>query len=756
MRRAAKILAWLLGGLAGLIALAAIVLAFFDWNTLRSTVNERASAASGRDVRIAGSLDVDLWSWTPEVTAQDVTFANADWAAEEDMVRIDRVYLKIRLLPIFAGRLEVEELRLDKPQIRLQRRDDDANWDIAGDTASEVAVDIAAPTEREDFPVLKQVTVTDATIHFQDSAMQDPIEVTLSRLRIDAGGFDAPVDLSAEGHYQGQDFSLEAHGASFARLREGGVPYDLTLEARIGATHFTAEGVLDEPVKLAGIDARVALEGDTLVELFDLLALPLPESPPYALKGQLKREGARWALTGFEGRLGESDLDGDIAVETDRERPLITADLRSQSFRVEDIDGFWAGEDDGGEAEETKAADSGHILPDEPFSLPKLRRMDAKLSFEGQAVRSGALELQDIATELTLEDGVLTMTPLELGLAEGRIAADLRLDGRGEVPEMAGDVRIEGLDINALMVLLGEENAASGLLQGRLQLAMRGRSLRELGAGANGEGALVMSGGTIENLLLELIALDLQEAAGQWLTGDNSQVDVLCLAMPTKIESGRFQAMPWILDTSDALVTIDGYVDLESEQINIELEPHPKDFSLFNYLTSIEITGNLATREVTTNPLEAAGKVALKALAAPLMPLFSGEIEEDAEAQSVPCDSLRQSLETAMDQGDLDVEQAKEAAQEDEEQGSAEPANGAAEVASQDETAQAQPLDAATVRRVQSALVDEGFDIQVDGIMGPATAGALADFQRREDLQSDGRPTADTLRRLGVEEPQRE
>lgn len=133
-----------------------------------------------------------------------------------------------------------------------------------------------------------------------------------------------------------------------------------------------------------------------------------------------------------------------------------------------------------------------------------------------------------------------------------------------------------------------------------------------------------MSGGNIENILLELMALDLQEAVGQWLTDDQSRVEVLCLAMPTRIESGRFIADPWILDTTDAIVTVTGYVDLGTEQVQIELEPHPKDFSLFNYLTSIEVTGDLSERTATTSPIEAVGKLVLKTLAVPVMPRCPG------------------------------------------------------------------------------------------------------------------------------------
>src|SRR3546814_16417212 len=124
-----------------------------DWTLWRTTVNERASAASGREVEIRGDLQVDLWSWTPEVAAQDVVFGNPSWASEPDMLRVAEVYLKFRLMPIFAGRLEVERLRLVQPQLALERRDGKANWQLQAPTPSEAAVEAAVPAERQYFPV---------------------------------------------------------------------------------------------------------------------------------------------------------------------------------------------------------------------------------------------------------------------------------------------------------------------------------------------------------------------------------------------------------------------------------------------------------------------------------------------------------------------------------------------------------------------------------------------------------------------------
>lgn len=753
MRTIAKIALWLFGGLAAMVALAVVVLAVMDWNWLRSTVNERASAASGREVVIRGDLHVDVWSWTPQVVARDVVFGNAPWASDPAMVRIAELYLRVRLPPIFAGRLEVEELRLVKPEVFLERREGKANWDLGAGTPEEAAVEAAAPKEREDFPVLKHLVVEDGILVFRDPELDPPIEVSLASLTLESGGFEDPVRLDAEGRYLDRPFTLQGEGESFEKFRSSEEPYDLTLEAGIGDTHLAAKGAVTAPLELAGVDATLDLEGENLHELFTLFALPLPESPPYALSGRLTREGERWALRDFEGRLGESDLSGEVAVETGGERPRLIADVASDSFRVEDIESFWG---ENGSAEEPGQAapqDDGHILSDEPLSLPKLRRMDAEVRFQGKSVERGALRLEDLAAELRLDNGLLTLTPLELGLAEGRITADLRLDGRQDVPAMAADVDVQGLDVNALLALLGVEDAGAGLLQGRVKLETSGRSLRELGGNANGEGALIMAGGRIQNILLEIIALDLQEALGQWISGDKSKVEVLCLAMPTRIESGRFQAQPWILDTTDAIVTITGSVDLGSEQVDIELTPHPKDFSLFNYLTSIEITGDLSERQAQTSPIEAVGKLVLKTLVAPVMPLLSPEIEQTAREQSVPCPSLRQRLEEAMAEGDVGVSEATEEATgraEGEDQArSGNDGREEMEGAASDAAPAAIP-DAETIGRIQSALNAEGFDLTVDGILGPQTQAALKDFQQRRNLPPSGRPNPRTLRQLGL------
>ncbi len=61
--------------------------------------------------------------------------------------------------------------------------------------------------------------------------------------------------------------------------------------------------------------------------------------------------------------------------------------------------------------------------------------------------------------------------------------------------------------------------------------------------------------------------------------------------------------------------------------------------------------------------------------------------------------------------------------------------------------------NSATVKNVQQALKDKGFDPgQVDGINGPNTQAALKKYQAQQNLTADGRIGPKTLDSLGVKQ----
>lgn len=65
---------------------------------------------------------------------------------------------------------------------------------------------------------------------------------------------------------------------------------------------------------------------------------------------------------------------------------------------------------------------------------------------------------------------------------------------------------------------------------------------------------------------------------------------------------------------------------------------------------------------------------------------------------------------------------------------------------------QATRMDAETIKSIQQALNEAGFDAgNVDGIFGQQTTASLRNFQRAQGLPATGQPDTDTLQSLGVD-----
>ena len=107
----------------------ALLLLLFDWDWLRGPISRYASARTGREVRIEGHLRVHPWSWTPSAEVGGLRIGNPKWVGSGDLAYIPEIDLRARLLPLFAGRLDLPLLRLVQPRVDLIRdKDDRANW----------------------------------------------------------------------------------------------------------------------------------------------------------------------------------------------------------------------------------------------------------------------------------------------------------------------------------------------------------------------------------------------------------------------------------------------------------------------------------------------------------------------------------------------------------------------------------------------------------------------------------------------------
>ena len=116
--------------IVGVIALAAIAAFFiaFEWNWLKSPIENAVTTSTGRRFEIQGDLTGE-WRLRPRVRMTQVKFANPAWAKNPLLISADAVELRISLLPLLRKRVHILRIDFGTAIAFLERlKDGRATW----------------------------------------------------------------------------------------------------------------------------------------------------------------------------------------------------------------------------------------------------------------------------------------------------------------------------------------------------------------------------------------------------------------------------------------------------------------------------------------------------------------------------------------------------------------------------------------------------------------------------------------------------
>ncbi|HLT01815.1 MAG TPA: AsmA family protein, partial [Geminicoccaceae bacterium] len=307
------------------------------------------------------------------------------------------------------------------------------------------------------------------------------------------------------------------------------------------------------------------------------------------------------------------------------------------------------------------------VLPDEPFDVPELRAMDARVAYRARQVQASKLPLEGVVLDLTLEDGRMTFEPLRFDLADGALDSVIRLDGRTDVLAGELELAVRNIRLNRLFAAFDIEIAGIemeqegvGTFAGQAALEVRGNSIRELAGSADGEALFLMDGGKINALIVEGLGLDVGEAIALLLSGDEEEqsemVPIQCLVARFGVQDGIMQTEALVLETSDSTITGTGQIDLGQEALSIELLANPKDASVLSASTPVRIGGTFENPEIDPVSEELQEK-SLAALALGVVLPVIGAIlpfVEEGEGEPVDCARLIEAASAAVQTDSLD------------------------------------------------------------------------------------------------------
>lgn len=623
LSRPLKITGWILLAITVAVIL---FLMLFDWNMLRPYINRKVSETTGREFAIRGDLDVKFQrdrngetGWRrfvpqPHITADNVYMSNPAWSTVgKQMAAAQRIEAGVRILPLLTKDVVITDLRLANPDIAVQRRADGSNsWTFKDNGPSEWKVD------------LQRLAFDSAKVRYVDEPVGLDLRATADSIK---GGETAStaagvppygLTFTLAGTYNKAKITGGGKAGAVLSLTGDDTSFPIEAEATAGENKLGLRGIIRDPRSLSGFALQMQLAGASMADLYGLTGVLLPETPPYATKGTLlgKKDGDFWTFTykDFTGKVGASDIAGTLAYAQRKPRPLLTGALTSKQLRLADL-GPTVGADTG---EGTKAAGKvkapapGKALPVDQFNTAKWGALDAEVKFTGkQILRTADIPLRDIETTIRMKDKVLTLTPLSFALAGGRITSNIRLDGREKVLDASARLAARGVKIRELFPKLQSMQATFGEINGDGALVGKGNTVAAMLGTSQGEINAVVTEGTVSQFVLELAGLNVANAVYVKIFGDK-QTMLNCVAATTTVRNGRANIDRFVLDSEDAVVNATGYVDLATEQLDVDVRPKTKGARILSLRTPLYARGTFKDPKVGPH----AGPLALKAGAA--------------------------------------------------------------------------------------------------------------------------------------------
>ena len=461
-----KVLYVVIGLVVLLVAAVLIGPSFVDWNKYKPEITAAAEKQTGRTLAIDGDISLSILP-APTLTAEGVRFANVEGASTADMVTLQALDVRVALVPLLSGDIQVESVTLVDPVIVLEAMADGTNnWTLnppADESAESEGTTTEAPASDE--------PAADAS----GSGMQ----ISLDHVGIENGTL-IYIDHAAgsEQRIESLDATIEARSLQGPFRVQGdaiAAGYPLEFDIGTGAIVENAPIDLSATIGLAETDARVTFNGT--VATGDTIAVDgkLDGSASdvgkvvAALGGQSTPalEGQKFALTGTIASTPDAirmdDLDillGDNAATGSFE--ATTGD--PMAFKVKlamgrlDADALMAAfGGEGGESAETadESADGGA-----GFALPTGIDAEVDLSIEAVTLKGGVVENVKLVATL-LPEGLLGVKQFTAQLPGGSaisLAGDVApADGQ---PSFAGVLEASSDNLRGLLGWLGVDVAS--------------------------------------------------------------------------------------------------------------------------------------------------------------------------------------------------------------------------------------------------------------------------------------------------------
>ena len=561
----------------------------FDLNKYKSYASQLVEEQLGRKFAINGEASIGI-SLVPTLVLEDVELANADWAANPQMVKIQRLELKFALMPLLKKQIVVDKAVLSGPEIYLEvASDGNANWDFpALKTAKTAAYEnrgwliksaqAAVPEEeKNNLKALagfaaKNVVVENGLVNFNDRKDGTTANVVINNVTVSVPSANDKINAAFDVVYNNQPIKGKTELGSLAALIEGINPYPIILSG-------SAYGVsLDLNGSLVGImsELRYAFETNIYNPAGNFGA---PETTLKALiEGDMKKVDAEIRQLDIVNNVVTGTVSADISGKI----PAVNAVLKSGRFDLTSLNQNKPTAMSMPTWNLIGSAYAADYVPDTEIPYKDMKSINAKADLQvGQLILAEGMQADNVLLKADLNGGLLKISQLRLDFGGGEI------DATAEVNANSQSMKLSATSKNILLQNLHKEFAVTG--KGDFGILSGGNT--DLSINLSGSGATYRQ--LVQNLKGQVIAIVnqsvIQTGGLQFLTGNflteilntlnfNSKkvtdLNLNCAVVRADLANGRAVFPKGIALSSKQLSLVsDGSLNLINDKLDFTLQP---------------------------------------------------------------------------------------------------------------------------------------------------------------------------------------
>lgn len=476
-----------------LLIAAVVFINVFDANKYKPEIIEQVEKATGRDFNIEGDIDLTLYPWIG-ASIEKVTLGNAKGFSANNFAALERVNLKINVLPLLSGNVGVSKIQLNGLKLSLEvDKNSKTNWqdlssgEKADDAKKQAKTDDADKSSPLESLHVEGIELLGAEISYIDKANDTQSRISELNLEASSIEFDRPADISFHARVEHNqpvlDASIDLSTAltfnkqfsifdirdlllKLAVKQNEFIKQDLALSlesqanldldkqtaevksVKINAFNVTTNANLSimQLLKTPAISGTVTVEAFNAVALSEKLGITLPVMSAkkalssVALSTNLKMIDQRLDLDAINIKLDDSNLSGWVHI-LDIAATQLSYELTLNKINLNDYMPPTPAE--------TKTATSEDIPQDIIIELPieLLKKLDVEGQFSLAAMHVLDYDVTDLSLTTTAKNGIINVAPIKLNVLDGTINAKLGLDVTKTLP--AYRINIDATDLKA-------------------------------------------------------------------------------------------------------------------------------------------------------------------------------------------------------------------------------------------------------------------------------------------------------------------